>query len=197
MNEGIAAEFSDEHALAAAIRALRQDGIRDLDAFMPFPAEEVFEALELRTSPVPRFVLLGALSGLGIAWFILWYTQVADYPLNVGGRPLHFVPGYVPLLFETAVLLGALACFGGLLWLCRLPRLHHPVMEAEGFRSATRDGFWVAVDGADPHFDRADLRTRCLALGATRVSCFPASDPNDGSDGSHAAERQDAEEVPG
>jgi hypothetical protein len=163
------AEFSNPEALVAAIRALRADGYRRLDAYLPLPDRAVEEALALPKSPLAWFVLGGGLLGAAIAYLGMWWTNAVDYPLNVGSRPAHAMPAFVPITFELTVLFAGLAAFFGWAWLCRLPRLWHPVFEVEGFERASVDGYFLAVDARDAHFV-ADVSMRRLAgLGALRV----------------------------
>lgn len=155
MREGLLARFDDEHALARAIVHLRGLGYRELDAFMPFSSHEVLEALALPRSRLPLFVLLGAITGGSLAYLVLFYTNVIDYPLNVGGRPLHPWPAFVPITFESTILGAGLAAFFGFFALARLPRLWTPIAELSSFRRATSDGFFLAVSASDPRFDRS------------------------------------------
>ncbi|HEY8431692.1 MAG TPA: DUF3341 domain-containing protein, partial [Sandaracinaceae bacterium] len=99
--------------------------------------------------------LLGAIVGGSLAYLVLFYTNVIDYPLNVGGRPLHPWPAFVPITFESAILGAGLATFFGFFALARLPRLWAPVFELSSFRRASADGFFLAVSASDPHFDRS------------------------------------------
>jgi hypothetical protein len=56
-----------------------------------------------------------------------------------------------------------------------MPRLHHPVFEVEGFRSATVDGLWlsaaVETGGAD------GLAGQLRTLGARTVEIVPEEAP--------------------
>lgn len=145
MREGLLVEVPDEHALARAITQLRAQGYRELEAFTPFPSEEVTEAMELPRSRLPLLVLLGAIAGGTLAYLIMWGTNVVDYPLNIGGRELHAWPAFIPITFETAVLFGGLAAFFGFFALSRLPRPWQPVFEVSAFDRVTSDGYFLAV----------------------------------------------------
>jgi hypothetical protein len=153
MDRGLVAEFQSGAECAQAIAKLRAQGYRKLDAHTPRPVLEVEAALGLAPSPLPRWVLIGALSGATLAYLVLWWTQAVDYPLNVGSRPSHAALAYVPITFETAVLFGALTSFFGALVLCRLPRFWQPLFELEGFRRASSDRYFVSLDATDGHYD--------------------------------------------
>lgn len=147
------AEFADDAALAAAVRSLRKAGYRRLEVYMPFASDEVMEALEPPKSPIPGLTLLGALTGATGAYLIQWWTQVVDYPINVGGRPDHALPAFIPITFETAILFATLFAFFGWLALAGLPKLWLPVFEVPGFQSASVDRWWIRVGGDDERFD--------------------------------------------
>ncbi len=165
-------EFGEEEALLEAARTLRAGGRKALDLYSPYPLHGSSEALGLRRSTVPLVALvagvLGAVSGYLLQWFTVGYL----WPLNVGGRPPHSAPAFIPVTFELGVLFSALAIFFGLLGAYfGFPRVHHPVFEVEAFRSATIDGLWLSaeVEGTDAEATVVELRR----LGARQVSIVP------------------------
>lgn len=169
MRRGLLAEFGSPEALVAAVAALRELGYAELEAFAPYPVEGLDEALGLRRSRVSTFVLAAGLAGAAAAYLVQWWTNAVDYPLDVGGRPLHSAPAFVPITFETTVLFAALAAFLAPLLLTGLPRLWHPVFEAEGFESASIDGYWLGIDAHDPRLDDGAAGDHLRQLGARRV----------------------------
>ena len=60
------AEFDNPTALVNAARAAREKGYRKLDAYSPFPIEELSDALHLHKNKLPLIVLIGGIIG-GIA----------------------------------------------------------------------------------------------------------------------------------
>ena len=63
---GVMAEFDNPTALVNAARAAREKGYRKLDAYSPFPIEELSDALHLHKNKLPLIVLIGGIIG-GIA----------------------------------------------------------------------------------------------------------------------------------
>jgi hypothetical protein len=155
---GLLAEFDEPTALVQAVRATRSAGYRKLDAFTPFPVEEIIEALEIHEKRLPFLVLLGGILG-GVAGYALcWWTSVIAYPINVGGRPLHSWPSYIPVTFETTVLGAAFAAVLGMLVLNGLPMPYHPLFAVPRFALSTNDRFFLCIRATDPLFDRDDTR---------------------------------------
>jgi hypothetical protein len=155
---GLLAEFEDPTALVHAVRAARSAGYRKVDAFTPFPIEEVIESLDIHESRLPMLVLLGGILG-GVAGYALCYwTSVIDYPINVGGRPLHSWPSFIPVAFETTVLGAALSAVLSMLVLNGLPMPHHPLFAVPRFALSTNDRFFLCIRATDQLFDRDDTR---------------------------------------
>jgi hypothetical protein len=169
---GVVAEFAAPEALVAAVLRVR-DEFRDVEAFTPYSVDGLADALGFTRTGVPAVTLAGGLVGGAGAYFLQWYTAVIDYPINVGGRPLHSWPSFIPATFELAVLGAALAAFFGFLFLCRLPRLNHPLFDLPDFDLASRNRFFLCVRATDPAYDAGRARTLLASLGALRV--LPAS----------------------
>ena len=163
------AEFATADAMLAALARLRGEGYVSLHTFAPFDLPEVDRRLRPRRSRLPWWVFGGGLVGAVVSYWIQWYANAWDYPLNVGGRPAHAVPAFILATFEGTVLLAALTAFFGLLVILRLPRLWHPVLEIEGFERATADHFWIGIGGLQSDIDAEHGRRALETLGALRV----------------------------
>ncbi len=172
MKSYVLGEFTVERSLLDAARTLRQRGHASLDLHTPVPVHGAEEALGLRRSTVPIVALVGGITGALSGYMLQWWTVGVDYPINLGNRPPHSPPAFVPITFELGVLVSALAIFLGLLFgYFAFPRVHHPVFEVEAFRSASIDGLWLSaeVDPGDADEVAAELRR----LGARQVSIVP------------------------
>jgi hypothetical protein len=160
---GLMAEFSDPTELVAGTRSAREAGYRVMDAYSPMPIEGLHDALGEGPSKLPLIVLIGGLVG-GISGYTLqWWASTAAYPLNVGGRPLHSWPAFIPVTFECTILVAALAAVLGMLALNGLPEPYHPVFNVPRFALASRNRFFLCIEATDPKFDldatRAFLET--------------------------------------
>ena len=151
---GLMAEFDSPAALVHAAEQARLAGYRQMDAYSPIPVEELGEALGLRRTRLPRLVLGGGILG-GLAGYGLEYwSQAMAYPMNIGGRPFHSWPHFIPVTFETTVLGAALTAFVGMWALNRLPQPYHPVFNVPAFARASVDRFFLCIEASDPKFDR-------------------------------------------
>ena len=151
---GLMAEFDTPTALVEAAEKARLAGYRKMDAYSPIPIEELNDALGLKRTRLPKLVFLGGLlGGLGGYSLEYWATAIA-YPMNIGGRPLHSWPQFIPVTFETTVLGAALTAFVGMWALNGLPQPYHPVFNVPAFVRASTDRFFLCIEAVDPKFDR-------------------------------------------
>jgi hypothetical protein len=151
---GLMAEFDTPTALVAAANAAREAGYTRMDAYSPIPIEELHHAIGFHHTKLPLIVLLGGIAG-GVAGYGLQYwASVIEYPLNIGGRPFHSWPSFIPVTFELTILGAALAAVFGMLALNGLPMPYHPVFNAPRFALASRNRFFLCIETRDPRFDR-------------------------------------------
>ena len=168
---GLLAEFATPEAVVeAARRAHDEAGYRRMDAYTPFPVHGLAEAIGFRHNRIPLIVLIGGLVGGAGAYFMMWFSATIHYPINVGGRPLHSWPSFIPITFELTVLIAALSAVLGMLGLNGLPMPYHPVFNVPSFAMASRNRFFLCIEATDPKFDRVETRRYLESLGARDVS---------------------------
>jgi len=167
---GIMGEFNNPSDLVAAARRTYEAGYRRINGYSPYPIEELSEAIGFTRTSLPLIVLIGGiLGGLG-GFFMQYWMEVIDYPLNVGGKPYNSWPAFIPITFESTVLVAAFAAVLGMLVLNKLPQPYHPVFNAPNFALATRDRFFLVIEANDPRFSHDETTQFLNSVGAKNVS---------------------------
>src|SRR2546427_12392900 len=86
---GLMAEFDEPTTLVAATQHAHREGYRCMDAYSPFPIEELHEALGAHHTRLPLIVLIGGLCGcIGGFGVQLLAAGIAD-SLNDGGKAVY------------------------------------------------------------------------------------------------------------
>lgn len=170
---GVLAEFTDEPSLVAAIHAIRSEGYTRFEAYTPYPSEDVNEAIGYHGSKLPLLIFLGGLFGAVVGYGLQYYCSVIQYPLNIGGRPLHSWPAFIPVTFECTILGAALAAIFGMLALNGLPMPYHPLFHVARFSRASGDLHFLCLQARDPKFDRAAAHELLSRLHARDIQEVP------------------------
>ena len=157
---GMMAEFLDAKELLHAVKEAKEAGYSKLDAYSPYPVEEVSEEIEdHKKSRVGLLVLIGGLTGALAGFGMQYMTMKYGYPMNIGGRPLNSWPAFIPVTFEMTILFASFAAVFGMFILNGLPRPNHPVFNVDRFERASVDRCFLLIKAADPRFDAQETRT--------------------------------------
>ena len=167
---GLMAEFDDPTSLVTATERAHREGYRCMDAYSPYPIEELHEALGSKHTRLPLIVLIGGLIGCIGGYTLEYWSSVIAYPLNIGGKPLHSWPAFIPVTFECTILAAALSCVLGMLALNGLPMPYHPVFNLPRFALASRNRFFLCIESKDPKFDLEVTRRFLETLNPKEVS---------------------------
>src|SRR5262245_15017915 len=103
------AEFEDASLLVVATHRAYEEGYRRMDAYSPFPIEELHEALGGQHTRLPLIVLIGGLLGCIGGYLLQYWVSAMAYPINVGGKPFHSWPAFIPVTFECTILAASLS----------------------------------------------------------------------------------------
>ncbi len=167
---GLLAELPGPRQLLRAVERAQEVGYERLDAFTPYPIEEVCHLVARhRKSKVSLFVLLGGIVGAVFGFGLQTWVSVVAYPLNVGGRPYFSWPAFVPMTLETTILFAAFAAVIGMFTLNNLPQPYHPVFNVDRFERATQDAYFLLIEAADSRFDSESTCDFLEQLGASEV----------------------------
>lgn len=170
---GLIAEFDTPQAVVEAVRHARQSGYQKLEAYSPYPIDEMEDALPPDGIRIPHLMFGGAVLGALAGWALQYYCAVIGYPLNIGGRPLNSWPVFLPIIFEMTVLTSAAVGVLAMIVMNGLPRLHHPLFNVPAFDAASRDKFFLAIEAEDPQFDLEGTRRFLDELAPGRVTEVP------------------------
>ncbi len=127
-----------------------------------------------RRSLLPFLILGAAFLGACYGYFVQWWDQVLNFPINVGGRPHNSWPAYIVSTFQFTLLITIAACTFAVV-ACRLPRLYQPIFNADAFGRASVDRFVLCVEASDPGFNPEYLCRIFECHGAENVAEVPAA----------------------
>ncbi len=167
---GLIATFETPGALMHAAEQVRDAGYKFWDCITPFPVHGLDAAMGVKRSKVPRFSLVGGITGFVTGMSLIWYTNSYDYPLIVGGKP-YFSPMFAfPVSYELTILFTAFATIGGMFILNRLPMHYHPVLKYDKIHRGMDDQFFLVIESRDPRFNAATTRALLEKAGGREIS---------------------------
>ncbi len=161
---GLIAEFDTAAGIMHAAEKVRDAGYRRWDAFTPFPVHGMDRAMGLKNSKVGWFSFLGGVTGYACGMLMIWWMNAYNYPIIVGGKPMFSPYGAFPPSYELTILFGSFGAVLGMLFLNRLPRLHHPLLKHKRFALVTHDRFFLVIETTDPKFSSSDTRNLLQSL---------------------------------
>jgi Protein of unknown function (DUF3341) len=171
---GLMAEFDSTTALVEAARQTSSAGYKKIDAYSPFPVEELAEAIGFHKNGVPLVVLVGGILG-GLSGYLMQYwISASAYPINVGGKPLNSWPAFIVVTFEMTILFAGIAAVFGMLALNGLPMPYHPVFNVERFAFASKDRFFLIIFSSDAKYEPAETRRFLESLHPRSLSEVPS-----------------------
>jgi hypothetical protein len=163
------AGFATADDLIVATRKAAAAGYRRMDTHTPYPVGETADALGFPKSEMGVVMLVGGMTGALAGFFMQFWDNAYGYSLNIGGRPYMSWPSFVPIAFEMMVLTASLSGLFGLMALCGLPRLNHPLFNSTAFDRATRDQFFLSIEAVDPKYNADEIRALLAPLNPLSV----------------------------
>lgn len=171
---GLMAEFDNVNDVIRAARRVYGAGYRKIDAYSPFPLEELSEAIGFHKNGVALVCLIGGLLGGSAAFTLQWWINNVAYPVNIAGRPLNSWPSFIIVTFEMTILFSGLSAVFGMLALNGLPMPYHPVFNVPQFESVTKDHFFIVIFSSDKNYDPANTRKFLEGLQPISVAEVPS-----------------------
>jgi hypothetical protein len=160
----VLALFLDPERLLAAIKAVREQGYRGIDAYTPYPVHGLSDALGLKISWMPRVTKTAFFAGAGLGFTFEAWTMAWAWPLNIAGKPFISVPAYMPVTFESGILIAGISTFIAVLIAARL----RPAPDFKNLDdSLTNDRFGLYVPVRP--YEQANVQELLTSLGAEEV----------------------------
>ena len=166
---GIIAEYETTASVLHAAEKIRDAGYRRWDVFTPFPIHGMDKAMGIKNSKVGWFSFCGGVTGYSIGMIMIWWMNAHDYPIPVGGKPMFSPFAAFPPSYELTILLGAFGALFGMLFLNRLPRLHHPLLKNRRFALATHDRFFIVIEVEDSKYAPEQTRQLLESTGSRHI----------------------------
>jgi len=138
----------EEEEVKRAVRNLQRAGFDVADVRTPYVVHGLEKVLGVAPSRLGWACAIGAFIGVALSLTFQSWTSVSSWALDVGGKPLNSIPAFIPITFEVAVLLGALATVLAFFVRSRL----WPGKRGENVGEA----FTVVVHARNATFERAD-----------------------------------------
>lgn len=108
MSKIIYAMYDDDAVLYDGAKKLVSKGIRISDVFSPFPIHGIDPIIGVKKTRLAICAFIYGLCGMSLALTGMYYFMIADWPMNIGGKPnytmLQNIPSFIPITFEVTVL---------------------------------------------------------------------------------------------
>ena len=166
---GLMAEFDSAQSIVDASTRAVDAGYTRLEAYSPFPIEELNDIIHKTRTVLPKLVLGMAFAGMMTGFALQYWASTIAYALNVGGRPMATWPAFVIPSYELTILFAALTAAIGMIVLNGLPQPYHPVFNVDRFTMASSDKFFLVIEAEDAHFTKDRTSAFLQGLGAKGV----------------------------
>jgi hypothetical protein len=169
MTHTVLAEFADQRRFVEAARRAGSSHGRIVDAYTPFPVEELSHVLDHGASRIRPAMFVGGVLMAALAYGLEYYSAVVNYPYDSGGRPLDAWPAFMLVPFATGILLAAVCGFATFLCEAGLPDLSNRLFAVDGFERASQDRFLLAIRYPEESFDKPGVVEMLTGFGAISV----------------------------
>src|SRR5437667_12845143 len=166
---GLIAEFETPADAMHAAEKVRDAGYKHWDVYTPFPVHGMDKAMGLKNSKVGWFTFLGGVTGYTTGMLMIWWMNAYDYAIVVGGKAMFSPHSAFPPSYELTILFGAFGSLFGMLFLNRLPRLHHRLLKNKRFSLVTHDRFFIVIECEDPKYSEEETRKLLEEAGSPHI----------------------------
>jgi mono/diheme cytochrome c family protein len=166
----IAATFNDVNKTVNAVNKINEEGFKDYDVHTPYPVHGLPQAMKLKPSKLGYVTLVFGFAGAIFAFLFMYWVNVIDYPLIVGGKPYYQLSAYIPVMFEVTVLSAAVFTVVWMLFIMfKFPNNAHPLVDTDYMKKVSVDRFGISIQARDEKFDLDKVKKLFGDLGAEEI----------------------------
>lgn len=167
----IYAVYDDPDATVVAGKKITDAGIKVNTVYSPFPVHGIDDAIKLPRTRISVSAFLFGMTGTALASLMIWYMLIYDWQMNIGGKPsfsfAENFPAFVPVMFESTVLLGAHGMIATFFFLNRLA----PGMSPRNpDKRSTDDKFIIEIDPAKQKMSEDEIKNLLKESGALEIN---------------------------
>lgn len=167
----IFAVYDDPDATVHAGEMITCSGIKVNTVYSPFPVHGIDDAIKLPRTRISVAAFMFGLTGCSLALLMIWYMLIYDWPMNIGGKPSFSLaenfPAFVPVLFESTILLGAHGMIATFFFLNRLA----PGMPGRNpDKRSTDDRFIIEIDVEKQRMSESEIKDLLKKSGALEIN---------------------------
>lgn len=158
--------FGDHDILLSAVTKVRESGVKIHEVFTPYPVHGLEHNLGYKRSFMPKAAFLFGLTGCTLAIIMQVSMMNIDWPMIIGGKPTLSFPDFVPVTFESTVLIAAFGMvftflFNANLKPHKVPRIFD--------RRSTDDKHVMAIDLSKNNIGEAEIKNILDSVSAEEV----------------------------
>ncbi|MCP4911407.1 MAG: DUF3341 domain-containing protein [Bacteroidetes bacterium] len=107
----VRAFYNDDDVLLSAVKTIRENNYHIEEVYTPFPVHGLDKVLGLEPTRIAIASFIYGCLGITVSILMMYYTMIADWPQNIGGKPsfsyIENMPAFVPIMFELTVFFAA------------------------------------------------------------------------------------------
>jgi mono/diheme cytochrome c family protein len=167
---GVTALFDTPNEIILAAKEVAKAGYKYFDVNTPYPVHGMDRSMGLKRSKLGFVTTFLGFSGTAFILLLMFWTMSIDYPNNIGGKPFFSLPGFIPITFETTVLLGGIATVIGLIAMfASLPYNNHPLHDTDYMHAVSGDKYGIVIEADDPKFNESEIIALFDKLGSKKI----------------------------
>ncbi|MFM1912823.1 MAG: hypothetical protein RIR51_661 [Bacteroidota bacterium] len=99
--------YDDEDEVLHAVTEIKSKGIKIEEVYTPFPIHGLDVAVGHPRTRIPVAAFMFGVLGFSLAFTLINYTMVFDWPMVIGGKDFFALPDWIPISFEGTILITA------------------------------------------------------------------------------------------